>query len=511
VIDVTASSSPLRDVREDVAIVPIFEGDSPTGGVLNELNALTSGRVAELFERGEISGKRARWTLLHDLPGISTRRILFYGAGDPAGLSSTSIQRLGGAAVRTLKDRAARSIAFLITGRLANPRSAQSLVEGALLGNMSGALYATAERPSDSLERIVIVHPADSSGIDEAVRVGRVMGQATNLVRALCFEPSNNMTPIQLAGRAEQVASEAGLGFEALGEDEMKSLGMGALLGVSRGSQEPARLIILDYKPRRTKAIETAPSGSGPDDSIALIGKGITFDSGGISIKPAERMDEMKYDMAGGAAVIGAMQIISRLQPDVRVLGLIPASENLPSGRAVKPGDVVRSFSGKTIEVANTDAEGRLVLCDAINYALTRGAKTIVDAATLTGAVAVALGEVRAAVMGNDDNLLSELDRAGEQCGERVWRLPMDKEYAELIKSDIADVRNVGNRTGGSITAGWFLRHFIGDAKWAHLDIAGTAWTEKEKPYLARGATGFGTRLMANFVLNRAKPANHSD
>jgi leucyl aminopeptidase len=274
---------------------------------------------------------------------------------------------------------------------------------------------------------------------------------------------------------------------------------MGALLAVSRGSVEPAQLIELEYKPAEQQANATC---------IALVGKGITFDSGGISIKPAEKMEDMKYDMAGGAAVIAAMQILARLKPGVRVLGLIPAAENLPSGRAVKPGDVVRSLSGKTIEVVDSDAEGRLVLCDAVTYAISRGATTIVDAATLTGAVAIALGDVRGGVMGNNDGLVEALVRAGDECGELVWPMPMDDEYEELIRSDIADVRNSGNRTAGAITAGWFLRLFAGETEWAHLDIAGTGWTEEEKPYIARGATGFGTRLMARFVLNRANFAN---
>jgi leucyl aminopeptidase len=237
---------------------------------------------------------------------------------------------------------------------------------------------------------------------------------------------------------------------------------------------------------------------------IALVGKGVTFDSGGISIKPAENMEEMKYDMGGGAAVIGAMQVIARLNPDVRVIGLVPATENLPSGRAVKPGDVVRSLSGKTIEVVNTDAEGRLILSDAITYAINQGATTIVDAATLPGACVIALGETRAAVMGTYQHLIDELMKAGDQCGERLWPMPLDKEYGDMIRSDIADIKNIGNRTAGAITAAWFLKHFANDKKWAHLDIAGTAWTEQQKPYIAKGATGFGVRLLANFILNRA-------
>jgi leucyl aminopeptidase len=257
-------------------------------------------------------------------------------------------------------------------------------------------------------------------------------------------------------------------------------------------------LIVLSYEP---------DSDSGDyvsNEVIALVGKGITFDSGGISIKPAAKMEDMKYDMGGGAAVIGAMQVIARQRPKIRVLGLVPASENLPSGRAVKPGDVVRSLSGKTIEVVNTDAEGRLVLADAITYAINRGATCIVDAATLTGACVVALGDAHAGLVGTDRRLVADLVKAGEQSGDRVWPMPLDKEYGEIIRSDIADVKNVGNRTAGSITAGYFLKHFAGSTPWAHLDIAGTAWTEKAKPYIAKGATGFGVRLMATFVLNRA-------
>ncbi|MFY9573888.1 MAG: leucyl aminopeptidase, partial [Blastocatellia bacterium] len=294
---------------------------------------------------------------------------------------------------------------------------------------------------------------------------------------------------------------QEGLGFEALGEEEMKRLGMGALLAVSRGSLEPARFIVLSYEPEGLAGRAKDDPSSG--ELIALVGKGITFDSGGISIKPASKMEEMKYDMCGGAAVIGAMQVIARLRPNVRVIGVVPASENLPSGRAVKPGDVVRSLSGKTIEVVNTDAEGRLVLADAITYAIGRGATCVVDAATLTGACVIALGETRAAVMGTDLRLIDDLVKAGELCGERLWPMPMDSEYGDLIKSDIADIKNVGNRTAGSITAGFFLRHFAGSVPWAHLDIAGTAWTEREKPYIAKGATGFGVRLLANFVLGR--------
>jgi len=496
-MNVSASRANLTEVTEDVLIVPVFDDESPAYGLLAELNERSGGLIAASFESGEFDGKRDRWTLFHNLRGLRAPRLMLFGAGDAADLSSQSLQRIAGAAVRVLAERGARTVAFALTDRLLNKQSGQAVVEGALLGVVTPGLYRASDKPG--IKRLLLVSTKlDEGELTGAAERGAVMGEATNLARSLCFEPSNVLTPTELALRAETMATREGLKFEALGETEMKERGMGALLAVSRGSQEPARLIVLNYE----------PEGAPPDtDLIALVGKGITFDSGGISIKPAERMEEMKYDMGGGAAVIGAMQIMARLRPNARVLGLVPASENLPSGRAVKPGDVVRSMSGRTIEVANTDAEGRLVLCDAISYAIERGAKTIVDAATLTGAVAVALGEVRGAVMGNDQQVVSDLISAGDQCGERVWPMPMDKEYLEIIKSDIADVRNVGNRSAGSITAGWFLRQFAGDARWAHLDIAGTAWLESEKPYIAKGATGFGTRLMANFVLNRAPNA----
>lgn len=498
---ITSSGKSLSDITEDVLIVPVFEGETPREGALAELDHLTRGAVARVFDSGEIDGKRDRWVLVRDA-GMQATRLLLYGGGAADGLHGLQVQRLAGGAIRTLADRGARSAAFLLSGKIDDAVCAQAIVEGAMLGQISSGLHRSNDKPKSEVEALVLVGERTAGpSVDCAIKAGSTMGEATNFARSLAFEPGNLMTPSELARKAQEMAAREGLGCEVLGEDEMKRLGMGALLAVSRGSEEPARLIVISYEPEVGSTNDGAP---GPAPAIALVGKGITFDSGGISIKPADKMEEMKYDMGGGAAVIGAMQAIARLKPHVRVIGLIPAAENLPSGRAVKPGDVVRSLSGKTIEVVNTDAEGRLVLCDAITYAISRGAQVIVDAATLTGACVVALGETRAALMGTDQKLIDELIRAGEQCGERLWQLPFDDEYGEMIRSEIADIRNVGNRTAGSITGGWFLRHFVGDLPWAHMDIAGTAWTEHEKPYIARGATGFGVRLMANFVLNRA-------
>jgi leucyl aminopeptidase len=494
-----ASHTSLGEINDDVLIVPVFEDETPTdaqtAAALASLDHLTSGMLEAVFKSGEMSGKRDRWTLLHTAGRLATGRVLLYGAGRREGISPLTLQRVAGAAARVLTGRGVRSAALLVRENMEDELSVRALVEGVMLGQVQSTLYQTQDEPATEIETLHLVSERPDAGdIEPIIRVAETLAEATNFARTLGFEPGNVMTPTELANRAEAMAAREGLSFEALGEDEIKRLGMGALLAVSRGSQEPARLIIMRYE----------PEGAAPDQLIALVGKGITFDSGGISIKPAEKMDEMKYDMGGGAAVIGAMQAIARLKPTTRVIGLVPASENLPSGRAVKPGDVVRSLSGKTIEVANTDAEGRLILSDAITYAIQQGATTIVDAATLTGACVVALGENRAAVMGTDQALIDDLIRAGEQSGERLWQMPLDKEYGDMIRSDIADVRNIGNRVAGAITAAWFLKHFAGETSWAHLDIAGTAWTEEVKPYLARGATGFGVRLLTNFVRNRA-------
>ena len=499
---IIASHTSLAEITDDALIVPVFEGETPVDAknspALASLDHLTRGLLESMFESGELSGKRDRSVLLRNAGNIECKRLLLYGAGVRENLSPLTAQRLAGAAVRALNSGGVRSAAFLLRDGLTDEAIVRAIVEGAILGQVQGDLYRSKDEPQSKIETLHLVSESpDAPDLESAIKVGAEMAEAANFARSLGFEPGNILTPTELARRAEEMARREGLGFEALGEDRMKELGMGALLAVSRGSQEPARLIVINYDP----AGEGDPTG----EVIALVGKGITFDSGGISIKPAEKMEDMKYDMGGGAAVIGAMQVIARLRPGVRVIGLVPASENLPSGRAVKPGDVVRTLSGKTVEVVNTDAEGRLVLCDAITYAISLGATTIVDAATLTGACVIALGEARAAVMGTDERLIDDLVKAGDLCGERLWHMPLDKEYSDMIRSDIADIKNIGNRSAGAITAACFLKHFVGDKPWAHLDIAGTAWTEHQKPYIAKGATGFGARLLANFVLNRAK------
>src|SRR6266540_3834909 len=336
---------------------------------------------------------------------------------------------------------------------------------------------------------------ADETSLKRGVERGRIVGESVNFTRDLANEPGAYMTPTNMSERAREVATEFGLSIDVFDEARMEKEGMGSLLSVSRGSEEPAKLIILKYTPSSVT--------EGNEKLLAFVGKGITFDSGGISLKPGENMELMKYDMTGGATVMGALRAIAQLKPPMPILGVVPCSENLPSGKATKPGDVVRAMTGKTIEIINTDAEGRLILADAIAYAKKLGATTVVDLATLTGAVSIALGDINTAVLGTDQKLIDEVISAGKEVGEKFWQLPLDKEYSKQIKSDIADIKNVGGRKAGTITAAAFLKEFAEGMAWAHLDIAGTAWGDEAKPYRAKGPTGIAVRTLINIV-NRA-------
>lgn len=494
-MNITSGGKHLTEVEADVLMVPVFDGDAADKGALKVLDEAANGLVSSVFESGEARSKHRHAVLLHT-PSLPAKRLLLFGAGNPDEATPLSLQRLAGAMVRSLTSRSLETVAFLLSPRLENEAAVKAIVEGVILGLLDGDIYHSTKEPARNIESLMLVSETPGEvNLAPAIEAASVMAEAANFARLLGFEPGNVITPERLAERAQEMAERQGLQCEVLGEEEMKRMGMGALLAVSRGSEEPARFIIMKHEPQ----------GADSSRLIALVGKGITFDSGGISIKPANAMEEMKYDMGGGAAVIGAMQIIAQLRPNIRVIGVVAASENLPSGRAYKPGDVVRSLSGKTIEVINTDAEGRVVLSDALTYAVNQGATQIVDAATLTGACVVALGDVRAAVMGTDETLIGDLIQAGEECGERLWNLPLDNDYGTMIKSDIADIKNSGGRVAGSITAAMFLKAFTANVPWAHLDIAGTAWFEDEKPHLAKGATGFGARLMAQYVLNQAK------
>jgi leucyl aminopeptidase len=366
---------------------------------------------------------------------------------------------------------------------------AAAAVEGAILGDFESDRYKTDPKKSEKhVDSFAVL-----GGTQAAVDRGRILAEAQNYTRSLANDPPNLLTPMRLAERARELASEFVLGCEILDQDRMRQLGMGALLGVAQGSAEPPALIVLRYQP------STAPTSK---DHLGLVGKGVTFDTGGISIKPAQDMDQMRFDMAGGAAVLGAMRAIAQLKPSIPVTGIIPTVENMPGSRAQRPGDIVTSLSGKTVEVLNTDAEGRLILIDALTYAGRLGCTHLVDAATLTGAVVVALGHFYAGAFSNNQPFCDKLLRAAQAEGEKMWQFPLDEDYKKALESEFADLHNIGGRPGGAITAAMFIKDFVNDVPWVHLDIAGTAWLEDGKPYMVKGATGIGVRTFVQLAQN---------
>ena len=489
-MEVKAIAGRFDEFDGDALVAVAFEGEKADEGALGELNRATQGVIGSLIETGEFAGKSGESAYIHNPVGLKARRLLLLGAGKEAEFTADTVRRLAGTAARTLRGKKARSIALLCRWALSAGEGAQAATEGALFSLFEPDKYHTSDKTESQLETLTLV--AAESDLDDArrgVERGRIVAEAANFGREVINEPSNLMTPTELARKAEETAKAYGLEIDVLDEAQMKELGMGSLLGVAQGSAEPAKLIVLRYAPK-TESSET----------IAIVGKGVTFDTGGISIKPADGMEKMKYDMAGGATTIAAMRAIAQLKPAVNVLGIVPAVENMPGGRAQRPGDVVRSMSGKTIEVINTDAEGRLILCDAISYARKLGATRIVDLATLTGAVSIALGDVHVAILGNNQAWIDEVIAAGKRAGEKLWQLPLTPEYREQIKSEIADIKNIGGRKAGTITAAWFLREFVDDVPWAHLDIAGTAWNDSGKPHLAVGPTGICVRTLVTLV-----------
>ncbi len=374
-------------------------------------------------------------------------------------------------------------------------RGAKAAVEGAVIGLFEPDKYRTVDKEERAVERLVVITPgAAEDGPKGAAERGRVVGESVNFTRDLANEPGAYMTPTIMAERAQEIANEFGLDIDVLDQARMEAEGMGALLSVARGSDQPPKMMVLTYMPEGKEKIEDG------EEFLALVGKGITFDTGGISIKPSENMELMKYDMSGGATVLGVMRAVAQLKPPIPVLGVVPSTENMPSGKATKPGDVVVAMTGKTIEVINTDAEGRLILADAVSYAKKLGATRVIDMATLTGAVSIALGDVNTGILGTDQELINEVIESGREVGEKFWQLPLDKEYSKQIKSDIADIKNVGGRKAGTITAAAFIKEFADGISWAHLDIAGTAWGDEAKPFRAKGPTGVAVRTLLNFI-----------
>jgi leucyl aminopeptidase len=480
-MNIALSRNPASEIESAALILLEIEG-SPTETLKPIL------QIA--YDSGEISGKAMEMTLLHNVSGFRAARLLLAGAGKRERFGTSELRNVVSAAVRHLKSRKIRQAALSLDAGYSTPEHVAAAVEGAILGDFEPEAFKTEK--STLLEMFTVNVTAENPGLDEALQRGRIVGEAQNFAREIASEPPNQLTPTAMAARARSMAEQFGLACEVLDQDHMKQLGMGALLGVAQGSAEPPALILLRYTPESGR--------KGPH--LGLVGKGVTFDTGGISIKPALDMDKMKFDMCGGAAVIGAMRAIAQLKPSIPVTALIPTVENMPGSRAQRPGDIVKSLSGKTIEVLNTDAEGRLILADALTYAKQIGCTHLVDAATLTGSIVVALGHVNNGVFSNDAALLDRWMHAAQTQGDKMWQMPMDEEYRELIKSVNADLQNIGGRPGGSITAAWFLREFAGETPWIHLDICGTAWLDDAKPWMPKGPTGVPVRSFVHLAVN---------
>ena len=445
--------------------------------------------ATDLLASGEVTCKPFEINLLHKPASLKAKRLLLVSGGPAAKFTSYDLRRLAGAAVRALKSRGIRSFAFIAPPSVNAEEAVRAIIEGAFIGNFDPDYYRS-DRKDQKIDTLTVITTGDKAAIEKAAVEAQIIGESQNFTRDLVNEPSNRMTPTILAERAKKMSDEVGLKCEVYGAEKIKELKMGAFWSVAQGSDEPPTLIVMKYE----------PAGAPEKPILGLVGKGITFDTGGISIKPADGMEKMKYDMAGGATMIGAMRAIALLKPKVKVIGIVCATENMPSGKAQKPGDVQIAMSGKSIEIINTDAEGRLVLADGLYYARQLGCTHLVDAATLTGAVVVALGYSNAGIFANDDAMYDRFHKANAKAGEKMWRMPLDDEYKEQIRSNIADIVNSGGRWGGAITAAMFLKEFAEETPWIHLDIAGTAWMEEQKPWIAKGPSGIGLRSLVQFV-----------
>jgi leucyl aminopeptidase len=495
---ITCVSAPLAAIDTDLLIVPWFEEDGPPA--VEGLDAATGGDIARALGSREFTGKTFDLfvTAIVDR-AWQPRRVLLVGAGSSAEFRGELARQLAAAGGIAVRSRRVERVAFVMRGRGDVAELAQAVAEGLTLSEFNVGSYKTGDTPPAAPPAWTVAMPDQApdalTRAREAIDRGRLLAECSNLARELANEPGNTLTPREFARRASAIAADGGVKVEVLDEDRIAELGMGLLLGVARGSSEPPRLMVFRHDP------PGAPAGP----VLGLVGKGITFDTGGISIKPADGMERMKDDMAGGAAVACAMRAISLLQAPIRVIGVVPATENMPGGRAIKPGDILKSAAGKTVEVINTDAEGRLILGDGLWYAQQLGATHLVDIATLTGAVVVALGKSTSGLFGTPPEWVEHIRRVANRAGDRVWPMPLFEDYREQLKSEIADFTNTGGRPAGAITAALFLKEFTGGRPWAHLDIAGTAWSEDAKPYLPKGPSGVAVRTIAELAFTSAE------
>ena len=499
-MEVRVITGDITQQRADAIVVNLFEGVKSPGGAAGDVDRALDGAITKLIEEGEIKGKRGELTLIHTLDKMTPSRVLVAGLGKDSDWDLDAVRAVAAESCRRLRRAGVASVATIAhgvgAGGLDAAASGQAIAEGAFLGVYRFDKYKSDNGDGQSIAELSVVE-VDASNVEAlkaGVSRGAVIAEAVNLCRDMANEPANFMTPTRMSEYALEVAQESGLELEVLERPQMAELGMGALLGVAQGSEEPPKLIILRHMGDPTNEA----------NSLGILGKGITFDSGGLDIKNAAGMSTMKGDMAGGASVIGAMKAIGHLKPTINVTAIVPATENMPGGRAQRPGDVVTAMNGKTIEIDNTDAEGRLVLADAVAYARSLGLTRLVDVATLTGAVVVALGNQCTGAFGNDQSFIDRVVAAGAASGERVWQLPTYDEYKDQYKSDVADIKNTGGRGAGSITGAQIIGEFSDGASWVHLDIAGTSRSEKAKRWDPKGATGVPVRTLVRLATDLA-------
>src|SRR5437016_4800708 len=493
-MQITLVTQPFAAIETDALVSYVFEETDLVQGRIAEIDQAAGGLLRKLAKSGELTGKMLEFTLVHAPAGLKAARLLLVGVGKREQYSIAALRKVAGAALRHLKARSVKNLAFLVREGHAAEESAQAIAEGVLAGNFETDKYKTEKKNDKNIETVLLAGSSDAerASAEKGLSKGRIIAEAQNFTRDLVNEPSNKLTPRILAEKAEAMAKEAGLSVEILDEKKIADLKMGALLSVAQGGPEPPRVMVVTYTPANLKP--GAPI-------IGLVGKAVTFDTGGLSIKSAEGMEKMKYDMAGGATMLGVMRALATLKPAVKVIAVVPSTENMPGGRAQKPGDVQVSMAGKTIEVLNTDAEGRLILADGIEYAKRLGCTHLIDAATLTGAIVVALANVNVGVFGSDQAFTDKLLARAKACGEKMWQMPIDEEYREFIMGGIADIQNISSgKGGGAITAAMFLKEFSGDTPWIHLDIAGTAWLDEQKPWAAKGASGVAVRTLIDLV-----------
>ncbi|MFA6665867.1 MAG: leucyl aminopeptidase [Armatimonadota bacterium] len=501
-MEVRVVSGSITEIESDALIVNLFEGITSPGGATGAVDNALEGAISRMIADGEIKGKLMETALLHTNGRISPKKVLIAGLGKAEDFDLIAAGKASGAAARCLKKYGVKSITSIVHGAgiggLDIKEAARATVLGAVAGVYDGDLHKSKKEDGAGVESFTVVELGTSRipAVQAGAREGEILGQAVNDARNLGNESPNNMTPTILAEKAADTAAQYGLGIDILSRQDMEREGMGGILAVAKGSLEEPALIILRYTTDSSKP------------TLALVGKGLTFDSGGISIKPSEHMGQMKFDMTGGAAVIQAMRAIAEIKPGINVMGLIPATENMVDGGAYRPGDVIKTMNGKTVEITTTDAEGRMILCDAITYAVKQGADYLVDIATLTGGCVVALGNDITGVMGNNKKFTDDLMKTAASAGERVWELPLPKDYMDMLKSTIADFTNAGGRWGSAIQGGLFLQEFTDGKPWVHLDIAGPAYTpdNSDQGYRAAGATGVG---IATMVLLAAKMAEN--